>query len=143
MLSVGVKLTEVDELDVLELDELGDVVEDELLVEVDLVELDVVDVVGVGVGVGLGVVDVEGAAEELEAFEDDPEEPEPPPLELPESKTTTFAVTPLGTVTTQKFAPPAPDAWSELVTPPMPLTAGSMAQGRPLQPEPEHSILTP
>lgn len=143
MLSVGVKLTEeYDELDLLELDELED--EDELLVELDFVdELDVVDVVRVGVGVGVGVVDVEGATEELAAFEDDPAEPELPPLELPDSKTTTFAVTPLGMVTTQKLAPPAPVAWSELVTPPMPLTAGSMEQGKPLQPGPEHSILRP
>jgi len=77
------------------------------VVEVELVEVDVgegVDeVVGVGVGVGLGL--------ELEDLEDDEEPDEPPPeLEFPASKTTMLAVWPLGTVTTQKLAPPAPDA---------------------------------
>ncbi len=65
--------------------------------------------------------------------------PDPPPA----SKTTMLAVSPDGTVTTQKLAPPAPAAESELVTPPIPSTEGSIEQGSPLQPEPEHTTLTP
>lgn len=60
----------------------------------------------------------------------------------PPSKTTKFAFDPSGTVTTQKFAPPAP---SEVVCPSISFTwwkAGSIAHGRPLQ-CPSHSILTP
>ena len=61
--------------------------------------------VGVGVGVDVGVGDalLDGAAEELE--EPEPPEPEEPPLP---PVTTKFALTPCGTVTTQKLAPPAP-----------------------------------
>jgi hypothetical protein len=66
-----------------------------------------------------------------------------PELDPPTSKTTTFAVTPDGTVTTQKLAPPAPAAAVELVTPPIPSIDGSIEQGSPLHPEPEHSIFTP
>lgn len=109
------------ELDLLELEEVVEV-------DVELVEVELGVVVGVGVGVGVG-----------EALED----LAPEPLELPAGKTTTFAVSPLGMVTTQKFAPPAPEAWSALVTPPTPLLEGSMLHGVPLQPEPEQTILTP
>ena len=108
-------------------------VEVEVEVEVD-VDVDVVEVV-VGVRVGVGV---DAAPEELAG----PGEPELA-AESPAGNTTMFAVKPLGTVTTQKLAPPAPEAWSALVTPPTPLTEGSMVHGRPLQPAPEHSILRP
>jgi len=56
---------------------------------------------GVGV-VGVGDGDGPGASEESI-------EPEPA-FELPALKTTMLAVSPRGTVTTQKLAPPAPDA---------------------------------
>jgi hypothetical protein len=95
--------------------------------------------VGVGVGVGVGVFVGWGFSALL--FDCDCEEL--PLSALPAGKTTTLAVEPFGTVTTQKLEPPAPDAWSLLVTPPTPLTVGSMEQGSPLQPPPLHSILTP
>ena len=90
------------------------------LEELDLIELEVVDVVlggvelcvvGVGVGVGEGLgVEGTGALELLLAGEDDdPAEPDPA-LESPTGKTTTLAVSPWGIVTTQKLAPPAPEA---------------------------------
>jgi hypothetical protein len=91
------------------------------LEELDLIELEVVDVVlggvelcvvgvGVGVGEGLGLDEGTGALELLLAGEDDdPAEPDPA-LESPTGKTTTLAVTPCGIVTTQKLAPPAPEA---------------------------------
>jgi hypothetical protein len=91
-------------------------VEVELEVELELVEVEVgvgvgvVDVVGVGVGVGLGVELGVGVGDGLcLLLELDLAEPEPPE-ELPALKTTMFAVWPLGTVTTQKLAPPAPVA---------------------------------
>lgn len=87
--------------------------------------------VGVGVGVGEGV-----AAALLEELED-PEPEDPSTLNV-----TMLAVLPDGTVTTQKSAPPAPVAESELDTTPMPLD-GSIEHGRPLQPPPGHSILIP
>ena len=65
----------------------------------------------------------------------------PAPLIGP-SKTTKLAVTPLGTVTTQKFAPPAPS----VLLPTISLIAfwdGSIAQGSPLQPGPLQTISTP
>jgi hypothetical protein len=68
--------------------------------EVDVEVLLCVVGVGVAVGVGVGV----GVAVELEACA-----PEPAP-ELPTWKTTMLAVSPGGTVTTQKLAPPAPAA---------------------------------
>lgn len=98
-----------DEDEELVVEVLDDVVDVELgVVEVELVEVDVGEgedeVVGVGVGVGLALL-------ELEGLEDDEEPDEPPPeFEFPASKTTMLAVCPLGTVTTQKLAPPAPDA---------------------------------
>lgn len=61
-------------------------------------------------------------------------------LAFESSSTTTYrAEPPLGTVTTQEAAPPAP---TELL-PTSSLTPcwdGSMAQGRPLQPSPSHTI---
>lgn len=131
--------------------ELEDVLE---LVEVEEgvgVGVGVEEVVGVGVGVGLGLgvgvgvgVGVGISLAATLCFEglDEPDEPEPPE-ELPALKTTMLAVWPLGTVTTQKLAPPAPEAWSELVTPPTPLTVGSMEHGVPLHPEPEQTTLIP
>jgi hypothetical protein len=53
---------------------------------------------------------------------------------LPASKTTMFAVWPLGTVTTQNAAPPAPSELSAEVTWFKASTEGSILQGRPLQP---------
>ena len=91
--------------------------------------------VGVGVVVGVGVGASVGASVELGVPE--------PALESPGWKMTTLAVVPLGIVTTQKLAPPAPADSSALVTPPTPTTEGSMEQGTPLHPGPEHSILTP
>ena len=61
---------------------------------------------------------------------------------VPPSKTTKFAFDPSGTVTTQKFAPPAPSEEVEPSTSFTLCTAGSIAHGRPLQ-CPSHSILTP
>jgi hypothetical protein len=73
------------------------------------------DVVGGGVVLGAGA-EVEGAgvAEYLLEAPGDPE----PASEFPAAKMTMFAVPPAGMVTTQKFAPPAPEAESALVTPP-------------------------
>ena len=60
----------------------------------------------------------------------------------PEPKTTMLAFDPWGTVTTQNAPPPAPS--DELPTISLTLFfSGSIAQGRPLQPPPSHSILTP
>lgn len=76
--------------------------------EVEDVEVDVVEVVagdGVGVGVCVGV----GVESLVEPEETEPGEPEPA-LDSPTGKTTIFAVMPLGIVTTQKLAPPAPEA---------------------------------
>ena len=64
-------------------------------------------------------------------------------LPLPSfSKTTMCAVEPLGTVTTQPVAPPAPTKGSPIISLTS-LTAGSILQGRPLQPPPSHSISIP
>lgn len=80
-----------------------------------------------------------GSADE-EDEESEPElEPEP---ELPSVlKVTMLAVPPLGTVTTQNDAPPAPTADSLLST--LPEELGEIEQGSPLQPPLGHSILTP
>jgi hypothetical protein len=56
---------------------------------------------------GDGVGEVVGWTLELTAFEELGELEDPDP---PTGKTTILAVTPLGTVTTQKLAPPAPAA---------------------------------
>jgi len=88
-----------------------------------------------GADVGLGGLLFESSFFPSFAF---PEFPCPPDS----SKTTKVAVTPLGTVTTQKAPPPAP--LEELPTISFTLfLAGSIAQGRPLQPGPSHSIFTP
>ena len=121
---------------------------------------------GVGVGVGLGVEDTAalvgaattccwictelttGAEEEAGAdggADAEAEDPPPPPLPAPESgpwKTTKLALTPCGTVTTQKAAPPAPSVFAPTISF-TPLVPGSIAQGRPLQPSPSHTISTP
>lgn len=65
------------------------------------------------------------------------------PLPLPDfSKMTTLAFSPLGTVTTQKVAPPAPTEELPIISLTA-FTSGSILQGRPLQPPPSHSISTP
>jgi hypothetical protein len=120
-------------------DEVDECVELDELLEDDVDDgggVEVLELVEDGVGVGVGV----GEALEEAAFEEDAGFELP---ELPISKTTISAVNPEGTVTTQKLAPPAPLAWSALVTPPIPSVDGSIEHGRPLQPEPEHSILIP
>jgi hypothetical protein len=61
---------------------------------------------------------------------------------LPASKTTMFAVLPLGTVTTQNDAPPAPSELSGEVTSFKALTEGSILQGRPLQPAPSSQVIS-
>jgi hypothetical protein len=58
-------------------------------------------------------------------------------------KTTMLADLPLGTVTTQKLAPPTPSALTGLLTPLISIFDGSISQGVPLQPPPGHSIRTP
>ena len=64
-------------------------------------------------------------------------------LPLPSfSKTTICAVEPLGTVTTQPVAPPAPTKESPVISLTS-LTAGSILQGRPLQSPPSHTISIP
>lgn len=58
------------------------------------------------------------------------------------SKTIMCAVSPLGMVTTQPVAPPAPVKGLPIISLTS-LTAGSILQGRPWQPSPSHSISTP
>jgi hypothetical protein len=92
MLDVGLSVMR-DVVGLVELEDEWDA-EDELGDEVFVLER-------VGVGVGLGVV--VGLGDDSE----DPGEPDPE-FELPAWKTTMLAVSPWGTVTTQKLAPPAP-----------------------------------
>ena len=106
------------------------------LVDVDEVLLEVDDGVGVGVGVGEGV----GFASALTFFASESSELLPPLLSLPIGKTTMRAVDPLGTVTTQKSAPPAPVAALELLT--LPTSVPSISQGSPTQ-GPSHSKRRP
>lgn len=89
-----------------------------------------------------GELDDGGGGEDdgAEEGEDDDDEP---PVEPSVLKTTILALWPLGTVTTQNSAPPTPFVETGLFSPPMPSSAGLMEQGRPLQPPPSHSILTP
>lgn len=87
-------------------DELGDAEDDELVEKLSEVVLlgAAEEELGVGVGVGVGDGLLDGAAdEELEPPE--PLEFEEPPLPPVITK---LALTPCGTVTTQKLAPPAP-----------------------------------
>lgn len=114
-----------------------------VVVVVDVVDgvvvVDVVVVVGLGDGVVVVVVVLEDddlAALELPDDDDDDEL-------CPALNTTMLALPPLGTVTTQKLAPPAPEAESGDVTPFTGLTDGSIEHGRPLQFPSGHSILMP
>jgi hypothetical protein len=103
-----------------------------------LVGVSVEVLVLVGVGVGVEVLVLVGVAElvETEMVSDSV-------LPLPSfSKTTMWAVSPLGTVTTQPVAPPAPVKGLPIISL-TELTAGSILQGRPLQPSPSHSISIP
>lgn len=106
-------------LDVLVLDVLVlDVVVVELVVDVDEVVVEELEeVVASACRPKTRIADVlTGSEEEAEAEAEEP--PEDPELEeSPMSKTTMFA-DPEVTVTTQKSAPPAPEADSSLVTPP-------------------------
>lgn len=86
----------------------------------------------------VGVVEVE--VEELDELLDELLELAEPLL--PASKTTMFAVLPLGTVTTQNPAPPAPSALSDEVTSFKALTEGSILQGNPLQPAPSSQVIS-
>jgi len=101
------------------------------------VVLGVADEDGVGVGVRDGLL-LGGAADDwATAASVSP----PAPFKEP-SNTTKFAVVPLGTVTTQKFAPPAPS----VLLPTISLIVfwdGSIAHGSPLQPGPLQTISTP
>ena len=104
--------------------------------------------VAVGVGVDVGVGDGDGEGEELGvslgcllSCSGGPPDPDPLPFSPP-SKTTKLAVAPLGTVTTQNAAPPAP---SEL-QPSIWFTwclEGSIAQGKPLHSPPSQTTFTP
>jgi hypothetical protein len=107
-----------------------------LEVEVDVVELwDVV----VGAAVVVGVVEVEVLDELLV---DLLLLVELPVSLLPASKTTMLALWPLGTVTTQNAAPPAPSELSAEVTSFKALTEGSILHGRPLQPAPSSQVIS-
>lgn len=133
-------LEELEELE--ELDELGELDElDELLLvlvlEVASVEsgVELEDVVATAILAFFGAWDVVADSSEDDELDESPVEPSV-------LKTTMFAVDPFGTVTTQKSAPPAPEAEVALLTTPKPSELGSMAQGRPLQ-FPSHSTFKP
>jgi hypothetical protein len=112
-------------------------------VEVEVGVSVVLVLVGVGVGVEVLVLVLElellvdvGVLVETSMVSDEV-------LPLPSfSKTTMCAVEPLGTVTTQPVAPPAPTKGSPIISLTL-LIAGSILQGRPLQPPPSHSISIP
>lgn len=105
--------------------------------EDDVVDEDVVEVVDV-------LEDEEEDEDEDEECVDGAEEDELPVLLLPSRlKTTMLALPPLGMVATQKSAPPAPDAESELVTLKSAMLSALISQGRPLQPLPLHSMRRP
>jgi hypothetical protein len=129
---------------------------------VDEVELDLLEVVVEVVGVGVGVAELDGVVEvgcgvvlvlELVLVVDggwlvDDFAVEVEDLavvdEPPTSKTSMLATAPLGTVTTQKLAPPTPEAATELVTPPIPSVSGEIEHGSPLHPaEASQVILRP
>lgn len=102
--------------------------------EVDVLEDSMLDEVVLVVELGL-----EGAAVVEWESSSPPLLPLPPP---DFSKTTTLAFSPLGTVTTQKVAPPAPTEVLPIISLTA-FTAGSILHGRPLQPSPSHSISIP
>ena len=138
----GVVVTVEDDSDELgSADKLG-VLDVEVVDGVEVVEGVVVDGVGLGVLLALLallVLEVEGTAMD----DDELEPPEPPEPLPPFSNTTTWAFSPLGTVTTQKAPSPAPPVVVSPVTSLTLFVFGSILQGRPLQPPPSHSISTP
>lgn len=137
----GVVVTVEDDSDELgSADELG-VLDVEVVDGVEVVEGVVVDGVGLGVLLALLallVLEVEGTAMD----DDELEPPEPPEPLPPFSNTTTWAFSPLGTVTTQKLAPPAPGFLPPIISLTL-LTSGSILQGRPLQLPPSQTTSTP
>lgn len=91
---------------------------------------------------GAGFDDVEegaGAADDLGGEELEGADA----LEPSVLNTTMLADLPLGTVTTQKLAPPTPSALTGLSTPFTSMVEGSILHGTPLHPPSGHSILTP
>lgn len=149
---LGARVDDGTELLVVELlevdDELLDELEElllELVLEVssvvDGVELEEV-VATAAILAFFGAWDVVAASSGVDELDASPVEPDESPVEPSVLKTTMFAVDPFGTVTTQKSAPPAPEAEVALLTTPKPSELGSMAQGRPLQ-FPSHSIFKP
>lgn len=126
VVEVGIDEVEVDvDVD----DGVDDVVVVEDVVGVEEVVLVVLVVVGVELVVGAAddVVDSTGA-----------ELVEEPPPDPSKNDTTMLALEPLGTVTTQKGEPPAPEASLSLTTP-----LPSTLQGMPLQSSLGHSISRP
>lgn len=141
-LLVTVLLVEGEELLLDELDELLDELDgvDELVLLVAVIEAaSDVDELEVATTATLGFF---GAREVVAGSSEDGGLEVSSPAEPSVLKTTIFAVEPLGTVTTQKSAPPAPEAAVALLTNPKPSELGSMAQGRPLQ-FPSHSTFRP
>lgn len=130
-LALEVVLGSSEELELL-LDDTLELVEDTKVVELVVLAAELEVVVGALVEEVVAALVVEEALTEVLLAAE------------PMGNTTMLAVTPLGTVTTQKLAPPAPFASSSAVTPPMPSVDGSMEHGRPLQTAPSgHSNLTP
>jgi hypothetical protein len=130
-------------VEVVELDAGPEDVVEVAVVDDDTAAEDVVWVVEVVLVVGccveVGVEEVVGAAEVVGFFDEEGALPVEPSV----LKTTMLALDPLGTVTTQKSAPPTPSVETGLFTPFIPSVEGSIEHGRPLQPPPGHSILTP
>ena len=95
-------------------------------------------------GVGVAVSEGDGVLLGVEADDDwaIAASVSPPAPLIGPSKTTKLAVTPLGTVTTQKFAPPAPSVLLPTISL-IEFWDGSIAHGSPLQPGPLQTISTP
>ena len=119
-----------------------------MLVVKEDAEVDVeVDEVVVDVEVDEVVDDDDELEEDDDEDDDEEEDDEDCPmaeLPLPAGNMTRVALDPLGMVTTQKLALPAPESsLDDPFTWLMSSVAGSMEQGNPLQPPSGHSILTP